>query len=390
MTDRAVRIYLDHNASAPLRAAAREAMLAAADLHGNPSSVHREGQMAKAVLERARDIVGRFAGAPSEQVIFTSGATEAAATLLSPLWTTPDGEIRFDCLAVLDADHPALREGGRFAAHELSRLPVDADGRCDLPALDRWLEANGRPLVAVAAANGETGVVQDVEPIAERVHAYGGRLVVDASQVAGRLPIEPFRGSADALILSSHKMGGPKGIGAIILRRDDASPRPLLTGGAQELRRRAGTPAPMLAAGFAATVEDVVSEVACAERMAGLRDAFEARLAASAPVAILAQNAPRLPQTSAFQLLGQRAETVQIAADLAGIAISAGSACQSGKLGRSEVLSALRAGGADVDPELGLVRASFCAATTAAELMRLAEVVAALAERTRKPITRAA
>nr|BAT30697.1 cysteine desulfurase [Aureimonas sp. AU4] len=365
-------------------------MFAAADVAGNPSSVHREGQAARAVLEGARKGIADFANASAERVVFTSGATEAAMTLLSPLWMQGDGNLRFRRLAVLDVDHPALREGGRFGSEAFDRLPVDAAGRCILPVLRDWLSADGPRLVAVAVANGETGVVQDIAAISDAVRGSGGRLIVDASQIIGRRPFDECVRAADAIIISSHKLGGPKGVGAVVLPRNGAFPAPLLTGGAQETRRRAGTPAPMLAAGFAAALAEAVAESACALGMAALRDRFEADLSARAPVAILGREADRLPQTSAFQLEGQRAETVQISADLAGIAVSAGSACRSGKLGRSEALEAMRLGGAPIDPDLGLVRASFGPATTAAELERLVEVVATMAGRTRKPIGRAA
>ncbi|MBB3951094.1 cysteine desulfurase family protein [Aureimonas jatrophae] len=390
MTDRASRIYLDHNASAPLRACARDAMFAAADLTGNPSSVHGEGRAARSVLESSRKTLADNLDVAPERVVLTSGATEGAATLLMPLWMKSAGEVRYERLAVLDVDHPALREGGRFHRDQFDRLPVSADGQCDLASLVEWLSEGRDRLVAVAAANGETGVTQDVAAVADQVHSAGGRLIVDASQIVGRLPLAAFAKPADALILSSHKVGGPQGIGAIVLPEDGLCPMPLMTGGAQETRRRAGTPSPMLAAGFAAAFKAAAAEVSCVDSMAVLRDEFEAALLARTSALIIGRNAPRLPQTTAFQLPGQRAETVQIAADLAGIAISSGSACQSGKVGRSVAVEAMRAGGASVDPDLGLVRMSFGAMTTSADLSRLIEVVAGLYERSRKPMHRAA
>lgn len=390
MPDRAKRIYLDHNASAPLRACARATMLDAMDLAGNPSSVHGEGRAARAVLEDARRAVAAMAHVSADRLVFTSGASEAAATLLVSDWLDGDRARRFDRLAVCAADHPALRSGGRFDPADVTRLPIDPLGRLDMAALETWLEAGGHPLVAVAAANGETGIVQDIAPIAERVHRCGGALVVDASQIAGRRSLEPIAALADAMVLSSHKIGGPKGIGAMALGRASLCPQPLVTGGPQETRRRAGTPAPMLAAGFGAAAAEASGESPCAERMAAMRDAFEAGLLATVPATILGRGGDRLPQTSAFQLSGRCAETVQIAADLAGIAISAGAACQSGKLGRSDALDALHATGAAVDPGLGFLRASFGPTTRADDLEQLLAVLVQLGGRTGDSISRAA
>jgi len=390
MTDRAERLYLDHNASAPLRPAAQEAMLAVMDVAGNPSSVHREGRAARAILEGARREIAGFAGVGPAHVVFTSGASEAAATLLTPNWRDGEGACRIDRLGVCVADHPALRSGGRFTEDRVERLPVDAAGRLDRAALDRWLARPGRPMLAIAAANGETGVLQDVTGLTRQVRRHGGVIVVDASQLAGRRPLAEVTASSDAVILSAHKIGGPKGIGALVLGREAFGPAPLVTGGPQETRRRAGTPAPMLAAGYAAAARDAAEELVCGERMAGMRDAFETDLMQRCAAVILGFDADRLPQTSAFQIAGQRAETVQMAADLSGIAISAGSACQSGKLGRSDALDALCQGGAALDPELGFVRASFGASTRPQDLARLLDALVALGERAGTTTTRAA
>ena len=205
-----MRAYLDWNATAPLAAPARAAMLEAAEL-GNPSSVHAEGRRARQVLDRARGQVAALCGSRPDRVLFTSGASEAAATLLTPLWRLGRGTLHFSRLLVTATDHPCVLSGGRFAPGLVNRLPVDGDGRLDLEALDAALAGAGAPLVATHLANNETGVIQDAEVIAARVHAAGGVLVVDAAQAPGRLALDLPSLGADALFLSSHKIGGPMG-----------------------------------------------------------------------------------------------------------------------------------------------------------------------------------
>ncbi|RUW69086.1 aminotransferase class V-fold PLP-dependent enzyme, partial [Mesorhizobium sp. M4B.F.Ca.ET.049.02.1.2] len=227
----ATRAYLDYNASAPLLEEARSAMIAALGA-ANPSSVHTEGRAARRLIEDARRDVAALVNAKAAHVVFTSGATEAAATLLTPDWQMGRGTVRMSRLYVSEADHPCVLNGGRFPAAQMTRIGVDRNGIADLDELAAVLaahdESDGLPLVAIHAANNETGVIQPVERIAEIVRAAGGVLVIDAVQAAGRIPIDMSAGYADYLILSSHKIGGPKGVGAIVAAADLMMPKPLI------------------------------------------------------------------------------------------------------------------------------------------------------------------
>lgn len=356
---RETRLYLDHNASAPLLAEARDAIVAALGVEGNASSVHMEGRAAKALLARARGDVAALVGAEPDGVVFTSGATEAASTCLTPLWAKDGRDAHVSRLAVLDTDHPCIREGGRFAPDGVTRLPVTADGVVRLDALDAWLAA-GPGVVAFCGANSETGVLQPAREIVQRCREAGAIVICDAVQMAGRVALDIRALGADVLILSAHKLGGPRGIGAFVLGSTALRPAPLLTGGAQETRQRAGTEATALIAGFGAAARLAANVEADGARLRTLRDRLEGGiLALSREFQILGVGAERLPQTAMFHHLALRAETAQIAMDLAGIAISAGSACSSGKVGGSTVLEAMARGGAPVDPAMGALRVSF-------------------------------
>jgi cysteine desulfurase len=339
------RAYLDYNASAPLLPAAREAMLAALDVSANPSSVHAEGRAARRLLETARREVASLVNARAEHVVFTSGATEAASTLLTQDWRMGRGAVRFSRLYVSEADHPCLWNGGRFPAADVTRIGVDADGIADCTALEMALaghdKADGLPLVAIHAANNETGVVQPIARIAGIVKAAGGVLVVDAVQAAGRIPIDMAVGYADYLILSSHKIGGPKGAGAIVAAADLLMPKPLVSGGGQEKGHRGGTENTASIAGFGAAASEALSGLSSFPAVGERRDEIEAIVKLLVPdVEIFGSRAPRLANTTFFAIPGIKAETAQIAFDLAGIALSAGSACSSGKVGPSHVLKA--------------------------------------------------
>lgn len=375
MTASRNRIYLDHNASAPLCAEARDAMMAALDRAGNPSSTHAEGRAARARVEAARREVAALLGTTGEHVVFTSGASEAATTCLVPDWTAPNGAARrFERLAVLATDHACLRAGGRFAPDAVDELPVDRNGVADSHALDVWLACNAaNGLLAFTGANNETGVVQPVASILDRAKAAGSGVVVDAVQMAGRLDLADLA-TADAVLLSGHKIGAPKGVGAFVLGSVDRRPLPLVTGGTQQTRQRAGTEAVELIAAFGAAAGACAATHARAGDMALLRDRLESRLLRSCPdLLILGRDAKRLPQTSAIVVPGSTAETALMRFDLDGFAVSAGSACGSGKIGRSAVLAALALAGLEVDPERGLVRLSFGVRTTQAELDAFAD-----------------
>ena len=374
------RAYLDYNASAPLLPAAREAMLAAMDEAANPSSVHAEGRAARRIVEAARRDVAALVNGKPEHVVFTSGATEAATTLLTPDWQMGRAALRMGRLYVCEADHPCVLNGGRFAAAQVTRIGVDADGivRLDalVEALGRHDKAEGLPLVAIHAANNETGVIQPLEKIAAVVKAAGGVLVVDAVQAAGRIPLDIAAGYADYLILSSHKIGGPQGAGAIVAAADLMMPKPLVNGGGQEKGHRGGTENLPAIAGFGAAARLALAGLAGIEAVRAKRDEIEAMIVALVPDAeIFGRAAGRLANTTFFAIPAMKAETAQIAFDLAGIALSAGSACSSGKVGPSHVLKAM--GHADA----GALRVSVGASTTPEDIELFRQALTAIAAR---------
>jgi cysteine desulfurase len=377
----APRAYLDYNASAPLLPEARAAMLAALDVAANPSSVHSEGRAARRIVEEARRDIAALVNAKAEHVVFTSGATEAAATLLSPDWRMGRGAVRMSRLYVCEADHPCLLAGGSFASDRVTRIGVDAQGVMDLAALEAALHGHDRneglALVAVHAANNETGVVQPFGRIAALVKAAGGVLVLDAVQAAGRIPLDITAGCADFLILSSHKIGGPKGVGAIIGSSDLMMPKPLIAGGGQEKGHRAGTENLPGIAGFGAAARHAAENLGRIGAVRAMRDGIEDLVLAAAPDAqIFGRTTERLANTVFFAIPGIKAETAQIAFDLAGVALSAGSACSSGRVGPSHVLKAM--GYADTE---GALRVSIGQTTTAAEIERFGAALSDLLAR---------
>ncbi|MGQ2902822.1 MAG: cysteine desulfurase family protein [Neoaquamicrobium sediminum] len=364
----ASRAYLDHNASAPLLPAARAAMLAALEVDANPSSVHADGRSARRMVDGARRDVAALAGGKPEHVVFTSGATEAASMLLSPDWRMGKAPVRMARLIVSAADHPCVLNGGRFAPDAVTRVGVDADGIVDMVALEHELaghdSAQGLVLVAIHAANNETGVIQPVGDIAALVKANGGVLVVDAVQAAGRIPLDISDGYGDFLILSSHKIGGPKGVGAVVGVSDLMMPVPLVSGGGQEKGFRAGTENVSGIAGFGAAAREALTGLAGVDGIRSMRDAFERVVVELAPDAsIFGNRTERLCNTLFFAVPGLKAETAQIAFDLAGVSLSAGSACSSGKVGPSHVLKAMGHGEA-----AGALRVSIGPDTGEAEL----------------------
>ncbi len=340
------RAYLDYNASAPLLAAARDAVVDALAQTGNPSSVHQEGRAAKAILESARRDVAALVNAKPDHVFFTSGATEAASTLLTPHYMMGRAPVRLSRLYVSASEHPCVLAGGQFAADQIDTVPVDRNGLLDLERLRALLAAHdkgeGLPLVAVQAANNETGVLQPIDEIGRLVKAFGGFFVVDAVQAAGRIPLDIAISCADYLILSSHKIGGPKGVGAIIAVSDLVMPKALVRGGGQEKGHRAGTEALPVIAGFGAAARVAREQLVAGGWGLANRQRIEDGILAIAPDAVIYGDAAgRLANTTFFSLADMKAETVQIAFDLAGIALSAGSACSSGKVGPSHVLAAM-------------------------------------------------
>ncbi|MDK1489475.1 cysteine desulfurase family protein [Sinorhizobium sp. 7-81] len=378
------RIYMDWNATAPLLAEAREAFLSVVDRIGNPSSVHGEGRALRALVESARRDVAALCGAQAASVTFTSGATEAANMVLTPDFRMGRTPLRIARLYASAIEHPAVREGGRFAREDVCEVPVTAAGVIDCAALEALLASHDRqaglPMVTVMLANNETGIVQPISEVAAIVRAHGGLLVVDVVQAAGRLPLSIEALDADFLIVSSHKIGGPKGAGALVARGEVMMPSPLIRGGGQEKGHRSGTENAPALVGFGAAARAAANNIE--ERMAAiaaLRDRLEAEMQLSAPdVIIHGRDVSRIGNTSFFTLPGLKAETGQIAFDLEGVALSAGSACSSGKVGQSHVLTAM-----GYDPRQGALRISIGEATTEAEIERCATVFAKVAARRR-------
>tara|TARA_B100000959_G_scaffold153008_1_gene160336 strand:+ start:5651 stop:6775 length:1125 start_codon:yes stop_codon:yes gene_type:complete len=320
-------IYCDYNATAPVRPAAAAAVVAALEGLGNPSSVHAPGRAAWAVVERARCAVTSLAGAVSADVVFTSGASEANNLALCGIAG------RRPVLSAIEHDSVLA------AAPDAVLVPVLADGRIDLDALEAALAGSGRPaLVSVMAANNETGVIQPVAAVVAIARRHGALVHCDAVQAVGRLPLAFDALDLDLMSLSAHKIGGPAGAGALILRQG-LELLPQIVGGGQEKRRRAGTENVPGIAGFGAAAAEAAGEVAKIDRQAVLRDRFEATLGALAVVH--GTLAPRLANTSCLSMPGVAAETQVMAFDLDGIAVGAGSACSSGKIATSHVLAAM-------------------------------------------------
>lgn len=342
------RAYLDWNATAPLRAEARAAMLAAMDLVGNPSSVHAEGRAARALVERARAQVAAALGCAPGEVVFTSGATEAAGVLA-----------HFGSVAVEPTAHDALFAHAR--------------------------EGEGPRIHAMGLANSETGILADMPargpegwPVPGAARA--GRLLLDITQAVGRVPFSFAWSGADFAVLSAHKLGGPKGVGALIVR-DGVEIPPLARGGGQEAGRRAGTENLIGIAGFGAAIEAAMRDLdgGIWPRVAKLRNILEERLASAFPQTIFVGNGmARLANTSCIASPGWKAETQVMQMDLAGFAVSAGSACSSGKVRASRVLTAM---GLGEDLARSAIRVSLGAATTEEEVLRFAD--AWVAARTR-------
>lgn len=326
------RIYLDHNATTPLRPEAAAAISDAMHTCGNPSSVHAAGRRARRIIEDAREKVAALAGATSAEVVFTSGGTEANALALGGF-----GPRR---RLVSTVEHASVAA----AAGNAAAIPVDRDGIVRLDRLDAMLAAAAEPaLVSVMAANNETGVIQPIAEVATVCRRHGALLHCDAVQAAGRMAVDRREMGVHLLSLSAHKLGGPAGIGALIVDAS-LSLQPLLRGGGQERGRRAGTENLLGIAGFGAAAARACT-LPDAARLTLLRDRLERRLRAACPSApVFGTAAPRLPNTTCIAMPGVAAETQVIAFDLAGIAVSAGAACSSGRVARSNVLAAMAIG----------------------------------------------
>jgi cysteine desulfurase len=364
------RSYFDWNATAPLRPQAAEASRGALSVPGNPSSVHAEGRAARRLVEEAREEVAALVAARPGDVFFTSSGTEANMLALTPVIQTAGERRPREKLLISAIEHASVRTGGRFPRDAVADIAVDADGRVDLAALADALAGTARPLVSIMLANNETGVVQPIAQAATIVHAAGGLLHVDAVQAAGRIACDINALGADLLTLSAHKIGGPKGVGALIRAREDIHfPDPLIRGGGQERGLRAGTENVAGIAAFGAAAAALRRQGAAeADHMRALRDKLETGLKAVAPgVAIFGAAVERLPNTTLFAVEGMKAETAVISFDLEGIAVSSGAACSSGKVQPSHVLAAM-----GVSPALtrGAVRLSLGWTTTETDIER--------------------
>jgi cysteine desulfurase len=364
------RVYLDWNATTPLRHEAKEAMVVAWDILGNPSSVHAEGRKARRLVEDARASIARGVSADPRNVIFTSGGTEANALALTPGLRRASGH-PVERLVVSAIEHASVLAGGRFPAEAISTIGVTRSGLVDLDSL-RAILASGPPaLVSVMLANNETGAVQPVAAAAEIVHAAGSLLHVDAIQAFGKTPFDINAMNVDLVTLSAHKIGGPKGVGALVLAEGISGFEPLLRGGGQERGRRAGTENVAGIAGFGAAAKAAMGALhRNAIRLESLRNRLETGLRQTAGVILFSDDAPRLPNTTLFTAPGLRAETAVIGFDLEGIAVSSGSACSSGKVRPSHVLEAM---GAGAEFAQGAVRLSLGWSTQDADIDRTLE-----------------
>ncbi|MCP1766465.1 cysteine desulfurase family protein [Bradyrhizobium japonicum] len=364
------RVYLDWNATTPLRAEARTAMLAAWELIGNPSSVHAEGREARRLVEEARATLAAAVGALPRNVVFTSTGTEANALALSPgLRRSSGGAV--EQLLVSAVEHASVLSGGRFPADKVSQIPVTRAGVIDLDRLKALLGDGPPALVSIMAANNETGAIQPIAEAAGIVHGSGGLLHIDAIQALGKIPFDIKTVDADLATFSAHKIGGPKGVGALVLAEGIAGLEPVLRGGGQELSRRAGTENVAGIAGFGAAVRAALQTLPeDAERMATLRDSLENGIRGIAGAMVFADHVKRLPNTILFTAPGLKAETAVIGFDLEGVAVSSGSACSSGKVQPSHVLSAM---GYDATVAQGAVRLSLGWSTEPDDINRALE-----------------
>lgn len=372
-------IYADFNATAPVRPEARDAMLAALDVGANPSSVHGPGRAARKLLETARSQVAVAIGARAQDVIFTSGGTEASALALNGIVAQLD---RKCTLLVSAIEHEAVMKNAGYAGVAIETAYITADGVLDLgwlrERLSRWdTDRDGMPVLALMLANNETGVIQPVAEAATVVREAGGLTHCDAVQGLGKVMVNVNLLGVDYLALSAHKVGGPQGVGALWVR-SGAPLKPVLFGGGQERSLRSGTENLSGIAGFGAATEAAIRDMSTLQALSEQRDALEAKLVAEAGVTVFGANVERLPQTSNFAIAGFRAETQVMAMDLAGVAVSSGSACSSGKVKRSLVLSAM---GVDDDLSASAIRVSFGWSTQPRDFDAVAEAWLAAAKR---------
>ena len=345
-------------------------MLAAWELVGNPSSVHAEGREARRLVEEARAALAAAVGALPRNVVFTSAGTEANALALSPGLKGPSGA-PVARLLVSAIEHASVLVGGRFPVDRIDQIRVTRSGVIDLDHLKELLADGSPALVSIMAANNETGALQPVAEAAQIVHEAGGLLHVDAIQALGKITFKINAVGADLATFSAHKIGGPKGVGALVVAEGITGLEPVLRGGGQELNRRAGTENVAGIAGFGAAIKASLQALPeDAERMATLRDRLENGIRSIASATVFADDVKRLPNTILFTAPGLKAETAVIGFDLEGVAVSSGSACSSGKVQPSHVLSAM---GFDPDVAQGAVRLSLGWSTDRDDINRALE-----------------
>ncbi len=342
------RLYLDNNASSPLRAAARSAMADCIAQSGNASAQHRDGQAMRGLIERARENVALEMGICSQDLFFTGSGTEADNMAIY-------SAVKAGCKTLLISamDHPATIKAAEAFGEKVEFIPADTHGRTDVvwlkARLENWDKADGRPFVSIVAANSETGVIQDIESAIDITHDAGGLILVDAVQAFGKIPMV---GQADYLAVSAHKVGGPQGVGALYVAAD-APFTSLIHGGGQERNRRAGTMNTLGLVGFGAAM----SEFDHNKYTSAARDHLEAGLKALEPnLTIFGEGVARLPNTSFFSVLDASSMTLMMSLDLNGVSVSTGTACSSGKVGASRAITAMGLG--DKAPK-GAIRVSF-------------------------------
>ncbi|MBC8337306.1 MAG: cysteine desulfurase [Alphaproteobacteria bacterium] len=344
-------VYMDHNATTAVRPAVGQAVAHALDLTGNASSVHGPGRAARKLIEDARDRVGALAGAHAQDVVFTSGGTEANNLVLN-------GWKRVLVSAVEHASVLKVRP-------DIEIIPVDGNGIVDLQALDGMLADTSigmaPVLVSVMLANNETGVIQPIAEVSALAEKHGAQVHCDAIQAAGKISVSMADLGVHMLSLSAHKIGGPQGVGALVLSPDGAALSPMLLGGGQERSRRAGTENLPGIAGFGVAAEEALNALSDTARLAVWRDRIEEELGRHTGVHVFGAGAPRLANTSCLTMPGVAAERQIIAFDLAGVALSAGSACSSGKVEPSHVLAAM---GVEMDEAATAIRISLGWTTT--------------------------
>ncbi|MBK8198971.1 MAG: cysteine desulfurase [Acidobacteria bacterium] len=374
-------IYADYNATAPMRPEARDAVMAALALGAaNPSSVHQAGRAARAVVERARAQIGGAIGSRASDIIFTSGGTESLLLAIQGAVLALDGKAT---LIVSAIEHEAATKAAAHAGVPVETAYVGPDGRVDLGDLGDRLKgwdtaAKGTPVLVLMLANNETGILQPVAEAAALVRAAGGLVVCDAVQALGKVQVNAALLGADYIALSAHKIGGPQGVGAL-WHRAGAPLKALQYGGGQERGLRSGTENVAGIAGFGAAAEAAVRDLPKYAALAKLRDAMESRLKAEGGVTVIGEGSLRLAGTSNFARPGFRAETQVMALDLAGVCVSAGSACSSGKVKRSLVLLAM---GADDALAESAIRTSFGWNSQAEDFERVADAWLEAARRT--------